>query len=191
MESYKCLDSAKYEIGDYSLISLREEDIYKIKVWRNSQMDVLRQNKVLTDTDQENYYKNAILPTFSQSNPKQILFSLLYLNQCIGYGGLTNIDWESKRAEMSFLVDVNRVNNKDIYIKDFTTYIALIKKVAFKELKFNRLFTETFDIRPLHISILESCGFVFEGKMKQHVFINDKFVDSLIHGILKEDYRDA
>lgn len=188
---YKILKTNEFVLNDYLLVPLRHEDLLLIKDWRNSQLDVLRQKSILTDDDQENYYKNAILPTFSQSNPKQILFSLLYLNQCIGYGGLTNIDWESKRAEMSFLVDVNRANNKDIYIKDFTTYIALIKKVTFKELKFNRLFTETFDIRPLHISILESCGFVFEGKMKQHVFINDKFVDSLIHGILKEDYRDA
>ena len=188
METYKCLKSLKYEDDDYSIVSLREQDIYKIKDWRNAQMDVLRQNKKLTDNDQEIYFKQAILPTFSQNYPKQILFSFLKSKKCIGYGGLTNIDWESKRGEMSFLVDKELTKNDEIYTNLFISYIKLLKIVTFEELKFNRLFTETFDIRPLHISILETCGFHFEGKMKQHVLINDKFVDSLIHGFLKEYY---
>jgi len=189
METYKCLKTKKFESGNYSILSLREKDIYKIKDWRNAQMEVLRQDNILTNSNQENYFKQAILPAFSQQNPKQILFSFLYTNQCIGYGGLTNIDWESKRAELSFLVNEEHAKNNKIYSNDFTTFINLIKKVTFIELKFNRLFTETFDIRPLHISILESNGFIFEGRMKQHVVINDKFVDSLIHGFLKENYN--
>lgn len=184
--NYKALNTNEFVLNDYSLVPLRYEDIFFIKEWRNAQIDVLRQKGILNDSDQENYYKQAILPTFYQDNPKQILFSFLKSDKCIGYGGLTNIDWESKRAEMSFLVAIERINNNELYKNDFTSYISLLKKVAFEELKFNRLFTETYDIRLLHISILEACGFLFEGKMKQHVFINDKFVDSLIHGILKE-----
>lgn len=184
--NYKALNTNKFNLENYSIVPLRQEDIYLIKDWRNAQMDVLRQTKVLTDNDQLNYYQNAIVPTLSQSHPRQLLFSFLYNETCIGYGGLTNIDWESKRAEMSFLVNPERVKDKETYTKDFSIYISLLKIVTFNELGFIRLFTETYDIRPLHISILEQNGFEFEGRMRQHVIINGIFVDSLIHGLLKK-----
>jgi RimJ/RimL family protein N-acetyltransferase len=187
--NYKVLNTNEFILNDYSLVPLRNEDIFLIKEWRNAQIDVLRQNKILTDTDQENYFTHVIIPTFTQEAPCQILFSFLKSGKCIGYGGLTNIDWESKRTEMSFLLDKNRSNDSEIYKNDFNAYISLLKVVTFRELKFNRLFVETFDIRPLHVSILESTGFVFEGRMKQHVVINGKFADSLIHGFLKEYYN--
>ncbi|MNC80618.1 hypothetical protein D3C75_1334820 [compost metagenome] len=63
-----------------------------------------------------------------------------------------------------------------------------MKKVTFDTLQFNRLFTETFDIRPLHISILEKCGFQYEGRMKQHAYVAGALVDSILHGYLKEFY---
>ena len=61
-----------------------------------------------------------------------------------------------------------------------------MKRVAFDDLGFNRLFTETYAFRHEHISLLEKNGFRFEGKMKQHTMINGTFVDSLLHGYLRE-----
>ena len=91
------------------------------------------------------------------------------------------MDWEAKRAEVSFLVDPVRVKNSQLYEKDFRNFLSLLKKVAKEQLKFNRLFTETYDIRPFHIKILEANGFEFEGRMNEHVVINNEFVDSLLH----------
>jgi len=64
--------------------------------------------------------------------------------------------------------------------------LTLIKAVAFDYLKFNRLFTETFNIRQFHISTLESNGFIREGVLKEHVIINGKYVDSIFHGCLNK-----
>ncbi len=106
---YKILKHDTFFDGEYSLTSIRKEDLYLIKQWRNNQMDVLRQNKVLTDEDQLHYFHHIVFPEFDKNNPKQILLSFLYESRCIGYGGLTNIDWESKRAEISFLLDDGRI----------------------------------------------------------------------------------
>lgn len=170
------------------MIPLREEDILDIKDWRNSQLDILRQKHLLTNREQESYYKNIIKPAFSDPAPEQILFSFLLKNQCIGYGGLTNIDWDSKQAELSFLLDSKRIADQAVYEKEFTIFLNLIKQLVFCGLQFNRIFTETYDIRPFHIVILEKNGFVPEGRMRQHVLIDGRFVDSLIHGFLKEYY---
>jgi len=185
---YICLKTNEYFIDNYFITPFREEDIFLIKKWRNEQLNILRQNKLLSDEEQKSYYENVIKPTFTQSNPKIILFSYLQDNECIGYGGLTNLDWISKRAELSFLLKTMRSYNNKMYEKDFSIYLKLIKSVAFEEINLNRLFTETFDIRPLHIKVLEKNGFELEGRLRQNVYIEGLFVDSLIHGLLRERY---
>jgi len=150
--------------------------------WRNAQLKVLRQREPLTPEKQERYYQGVILPSFAEKTPRQILFSYLHKEELIGYGGLVHISWEDRRAEVSFLVDPDRVGDSSIYSQDFSLYLSLIKQAAFQHLGFMRVFTETYDIRPHHISILESSGFQLEGRLKAHVWIDGKPVDSLIHG---------
>ena len=174
--------------GNYQLIPLREQDIFDIKTWRNAQMDVLRQNHELTNEEQLQYFHEVIKPTFTEQKPNQMIFSFLLEEICIGYGGLTNIDWKSKRAELSFLLNPARVANNVVYEKDFSTFLTLIKRLAFEELQFHRIFTETYDIRPLHIAVLEKNGFVMEGRIRQHVLIGSQMVDSLLHGFIKKQY---
>lgn len=187
--SYIQLKKSIYSSGNYSVVPFREVDLMKVKQWRNEQIEVLRQPRLLTDDDQIFYYENHIKPSFTDLKTKIILFSFLLEGKCIGYGGLTNINWEDKRVELSFLLNPERVKDKIIYTSDFTHFIELMKAIVFVDLEFNRIFTETYDIRELHVSILEKCGFKLEGRMREHVRINEKFFDSLIHGIIKGDYE--
>jgi len=187
--SYLVLKEAVIAIGDYRIVPLRKEDILSIKDWRNDQMAVLRQNTVLTSDAQLRYYDTVVRRSFEERQPNVMLFSYLLRNECIGYGGLTNIDWFSRRTEMSFLLDTGRANRLELYEMEFSNFISLIKKVIFLDLEFNRIFTETFDIRDGHVRILEKNGFRLEGRLRQHVLIDQRFVDSLIHGYIKEDFR--
>jgi RimJ/RimL family protein N-acetyltransferase len=184
--NYECLKKQTYTYDDYIVLPLRWEDKLDIMNWRNAQMDVLRQSKVLTIDDQLRYFEKVIAPLFTQKNPEQLLFSMLFKDECIGYGGLVHINWQDKRGEVSFLLDNNRVSDETLYEKEFSIFLNIMKELAFKELQFNRLFTETYDIRPFHISVLEKNGFILEGRMKQHIYISDGYKDSLIHGYLKE-----
>lgn len=185
--NYHCLQKQLYSLGSYQLVPLRHEDIFSIMQWRNDQMDILRQKAPLTRDDQENYYHTVIGPSFHEKHPKQILFSYLLDGVCIGYGGLVHIDWQAKRAEVSFLIDTTRADASKTYQQDFTTFLRLIKNVAFEDLHFHRLFTETFDRRSAHVAILEKEGFKLEGRLKDHVLINGKYIDSLIHGCVHNE----
>lgn len=184
MNNYKILDKEQFSYGSYSIQALRHEDIFKIMKWRNEQMDVLRQDRVLQKHDQEDYYQKAILPSYSDTDPAIILFSFLYESNCIGYGGLTNVDWDSRRAELSFLLATDMINDNKLYAKSFSVFLNLVKEVAFTELKLHRIFTETYDFRPFHIEVLEKEGFALEGRMRDHLRIKNKYVDSLIHGLI-------
>lgn len=184
---YRCLAEDCYADADgYAVVALREQDIMQIKEWRNAQIDVLRQNRPLSDEEQRRYYRQVVEPSFAAAEPQLILFSFLHHGELIGYGGLTNLDWVSRRAEVSFLVDPVRAGDHALYEQVFLAFLSLMRRVAFAELNLNRLFIETFDIRPHHVSAIERFGFRPEGRLKQHVWTRGRFVDSLIHGYLKE-----
>jgi RimJ/RimL family protein N-acetyltransferase len=183
---YRIIPHSAYHSNGYEICAIREQDIYDIKNWRNDQMDVLRQTRKLTDEDQVRYYRTHVIPTFQEYQPDKILFSFCFDQQCIGYGGLTNIDWSSHRAEVSFLMDTKRVGDHLQYSIDFGTFLQLLQQVSLRDLCFNRLFTETYDIRPWHIQVLEENNFRYEGRLLQHVKIGDQYIDSILHGCLKE-----
>lgn len=180
--SYRCLTHQSFSLGKYTLVPIRGEDMEAIRVWRNAQIRYLRQKEPLTVEQQDKYYHEVLLPSFSQTEPSQVLMSFLLNGVCIGYGGIVHINWVDRRGEVSFLVETERSLNSETYFQDFTNYLQLIKRVGFEDLHLHRLQTETYAIRPLHIKALESQKFVLEGCMKDHVWIEGEFVDTYVHG---------
>ena len=178
---YSFLSINKYCIKEYCLVPLREEDMELIMKWRNEQIDVLRQKKPLTKDQQHSYFNQVVMKSFSDDKPDCVLFSFLINSVCVGYGGLVHIDWESKTAELSFLVDTNRYSDKNLYKSDYNSFLTLISEIVFEDLKFKKLFTETYDIRPHHIEILEKFGFKEEKRIENSVEINGKNVCSVFH----------
>ncbi|WP_394992724.1 GNAT family N-acetyltransferase [Emticicia sp.] len=189
MNQYKCLEKQRFDLNEFSLIPIRSEDILKIRVWRNDQMKILRQNEYITEEKQIAYYENQIVPNFNSEHPKQLLFSYFKNNELIGYGGLVHFSWLDKRAEISFLLNTKFINDSKIHDLYFENYLHLIQKVAFEDLKLNRLHTEVYDTRQHHVDILENCGFILEGRLRNHIFIDERMVDSLLHGKLKSEYK--
>ena len=159
-----------------------------IRKWRNEQIDILRQNKPLTKDEQSKYYHQVIKKSFYEKKPEMILFSFLIKNNCIGYGGFVHIDWNSKKAELSIILDTNRTKKQEIHKKEFSIFLKIILNIGFEQILFNKISAETFDIRPTTIKILEENGFNCEGRLKSHVKIKNKYKDSLIHGLLKEEF---
>ncbi|AYQ36397.1 GNAT family N-acetyltransferase [Runella sp. SP2] len=181
MRNYKCLKNRVFENSHYSLLPIRDEDKVSIMNWRNEQIDVLRQKEPLTLEKQDWYFKNVISPLFEQANPPQILWSFFKQNELIGYGGLVHISWEDKRGEVSFLLNPARIEDNHTYREDFLNYLSLLSRAAFEDLSFNKIYTETFDIRDFHISVLEEAGFLKEAILKRHWRINNQWVDSIFH----------
>ena len=182
MSSYKVLHKQKFESGNFSLIPIRFEDRLDIMKWRNEQIYHLRQNKPLTFEDQDIYFKTIISNLFDQEQPNQILFSFLENNNLIGYGGLVHLNWFDKNAEISFIMstELEEFRFEDVW----KAYLKLIEKVAFKELKFHKIFTYAFDLRPNLYPVLISAGFNEEARLKQHCFSEGKYIDVVIHSKL-------
>lgn len=183
--AYACMPRPILSLGSLWVQAVQEYYIEDIRQWRNAQMNILRQSTLITPDEQKNYFQKHIWPDMSSLHPKNILLAYMEDDHFIGYGGLVHIAWEHLRAEVSFLLSPPLRNSQDNYSRYFSIFLQLLKELAFKDIGMERLFTETYAIRTHHISVLESVGFSREGLLKNHVKIEGKSVDSIIHGCIK------
>lgn len=179
MNYYKVLNNQTIKIGEFSLVPIRFEDRLKIMQWRNEQIYHLRQNKLLTIQDQDNYFNNVVANLFEQENPNQILFSFLENDECIGYGGLVHINWIDKNAEISFIMQTSIENTR--FEEIWSRYLGLLEHIAFKDLNLHKIFTYAFDVRPHLYSTLLKANYNEVVRLKEHCFFDGKYIDVLIH----------
>jgi RimJ/RimL family protein N-acetyltransferase len=166
----------------YQLRPIHWNDRDAIREWRNAQIDVLRQMNPLSDNEQDNYFSNIVLPQFTEEQPEQILFAFIEDSHLVGYGGFVHIVWSDHRAEVSFLNDTHRSDQK-IFSQDWSEYLTLLVQLA-RRIGFHKLTTETYGIRTELIEILENFGFTQEGILQDHHRINGAPVDSFAHTFL-------
>ena len=184
MNQYRVLKSQIFKKGNFSIVPIRLEDRFDIMEWRNEQIYHLRQSKPLTKEDQENYYNNVVSKLFNETAPKQLLFSFLEKNVCIGYGGLVHINWIDKHAEISFIM--NTKLEKENFESYWSIYLNLIKQLAFNELNLHKIFTYAFDIRPHLYNVLEKNEFTKEVNLKDHCRFNGEYKDVVIHSLINK-----
>ena len=128
---YQCLK--KFEnlsTEDIIITPIRFEDRILIRQWRNEQIYHLRQQGVLSEDEQDKYYKDKISPLFIKEQPSQLLFSIYRKGSLVGYGGLVHISWIDKNAEISFVMNSKLEN--EYFCKYWTIFLKLIEQVAFK-----------------------------------------------------------
>ena len=182
---------SRSELSDDVIIlrALRKEDIENIRLWRNAQMDVLRQACAISSEEQVDYFEQHVWPEKISSQPRQILLGIALSNKLIGYGGLVNLHWADQRAEISFLLSCE-IEDQPVFREEiFKRFLLLIRELSFESIGLKRIWTETYSFRKAHIKTLESSGFKLEGCLRKHVIINGERVDSLIHGIICGDHE--
>lgn len=164
--------------------ALRNDDIEFLRRWRNEQQAVLRQQSPLSPEHQRHWFEHVVLPSYQQQHPHELLVVVTENEQPVAYGGLTNIEWVSRRAELSFLAATARTHHVGDYRQEFTIFLRWVIQLTFDELGFARLFTETWSFRQDHIDVLEAVGFKCEGTLRNHVVKDGVYYDALIHGLL-------
>jgi len=179
MDKYKRLNRQKFNKGVFSIVPIRYQDRLKIMKWRNEQLYHLRQPRTLTVEEQDNYFNTTIKSLFSQNYPSQILFSYLEKDVCIGYGGLVHINWTHKIGEVSFIMTTSLEGEKFAF--HWSNFLILLEKVVFEELKFRKMSTYAYDLRPHLYPILEDNGYIKEEILKgEHTFEGNP-LDVVIH----------
>ena len=185
---YKILKGKAFTLGSYSISSVLMEDALSIMKWRNEQIDALRQKSPLTREAQLSYFNNLASKDYENTKPDQILVSFFLDKTLIGYGGLVHCDWDYQRAEVSFLLDTVRTKNAKQYAQEMEIFFNLIQNLSFRFLNFHKLTTESYSHRKHHVGIIESCGFMRDGVLREHALVNGKWVDSIVCSCLRTDF---
>ncbi len=102
----------------------------------------------------------------------------------IGWTIFTGIDWKNQLAEYRILI-----GDKNYWSKGYgQEATALILAYAFNELNLNRVFLRVDHRHAGGIKAYEKSGFQREGVLRQEIFSEGEFHDSVLMSILKKEY---
>ncbi len=65
-----------------------------------------------------------------------------------------------------------------------------VLKKAFDELGLHRVYLTVLGDNEQAMQMYERCGFVNEGYLREHLMIDDRYVDWKLYGILEQEYRE-
>jgi RimJ/RimL family protein N-acetyltransferase len=103
----------------------------------------------------------------------------------LGMIGLHKIDWKNRDATFGiFIGDEN--SRKKGYGKEATN---LLLEYAFQTLDLERISSSCWDFNIASQSLHKSCGFIQEGTKRRAGYIDGERRDSILFGILKEEWR--
>ena len=98
-------------------------------------------------------------------------------NWCTSIGAIN-----TQSCPLSWQLSLKRI----IFFVHWTTYLSLIKEVAFTALKLHKMVTDAFDLRPHLYAVLEEYGWVRETVLKDHCFYDGRFKDVVVYRLLKK-----
>jgi RimJ/RimL family protein N-acetyltransferase len=173
--------------GSVAVRAVEPAHVEAIRLWRNAQIDVLRQSRSITPEEQVAYFERVIWPDKGADRPANILLGLFEDGRMIGYGGLVHIAWDYGRAEVSFLLATEIAQDEERVSTLFATWLRQMQRLAFDDLGLSRLTTETYAMRALHLRILDEAGFQREGLLRQHVRVDGRPINAVVHGCLASD----
>jgi hypothetical protein len=138
---------------------------------------------------QRRYFARNVFNQFTRPEPNQILFGIIRKDILLGYGGLVHLNWVESQGEISFLLNPLISENSDRYEEVFLSFLQVIEYVAFDELKFDRITTETYGFRTKHIQILEKFGMRQKEVLYNRIMLNNHYFDSILHSKHREGLK--
>jgi len=104
----------------------------------------------------------------------------------IGYTGFWNINWRDRHAKHAVLIGDPTYQGRS-YGREI---ILTSARYAFDEMCLYRLGAIILETNEASLKAYQECGFQLEGRMRKHTFRGGKHVDSLLLGLLAEEYRE-
>jgi RimJ/RimL family protein N-acetyltransferase len=129
----------------------------------------------------------VLLSQFEQiANDKEsVSFSIEADGIYIGHCGLHSFNETARNCEMSVEIG-DRSYQGHGYGREV---IRLLLDYAFEHRNMNRVHLKTHSENERAIRAYKACGFVEEGRMRQHIWVRGHFVDSVLMAILKSEYE--
>lgn len=103
----------------------------------------------------------------------------------IGRCGLHNWNRDHWRAEIGYLMEDESFKQQGL----MSEAVEAVIDYGFKQMNLNRIEALVADYNTASLKLLEKNGFVKEGVMRNHYYVNGVFEDSVVFSLLREEYR--
>ncbi len=166
------------------LRALEKEDLTKLRDWRNSShvRKSTREYRLLNMVNQKNWFESI----HQKNPPQEIMFGILNKQKkLIGVTGLTYIDWKNRHSEISIYLSTKGWQTKP----EAKEVIHLVMQYGFEELNLHRLYVEIFELMKENIKLFSKEKFVKEGCLRQKIWRNKKWWDTIIYSKLANEYE--
>lgn len=105
--------------------------------------------------------------------------------EVVGVISLMKVDRRHKNAELGYWV------GKKFWNRGIATEAASkVMEFGFQVLNLERIYAKCFHNNEVSRKVMEKVGMKLEGKFRHEVFKENKFIDTLYYGILKEDWKE-
>ena len=102
----------------------------------------------------------------------------------IGGGGLHDIDWHHRWAELGIFIGA-----RDYWGRGYgTDAVQTLSTWGFDTVNLNRVYLRVFADNARAIRCYEKVGYQHEGRLRQHNFNNGAYRDTLIMGLLRSEW---
>jgi len=162
--------------------SLEAEDLRQLLDWRNSEFlrKTCREYLLLSMEHQKRWFDSLL-----KTPPDNIMFGVESKEgKLIGVCGLTWINWKNRNAEVSIYIGEKEWQGKGAAADSLKTLV----KYGFETLNLHRISAVIFQFNEPSIKLFTKCGFKFEGKHREAHYIDGKYWDEMIYGILRAEY---
>lgn len=104
----------------------------------------------------------------------------------VGNCGFHNIDWRCRAAEVGIFI-----GEKSLWNRGYGTEVMrLLLKHGFHTLNLNRIALDVYETNLRAIRSYENAGFVHEGRRRQAMFKDGRYVDILQMSVLRSEWQE-
>lgn len=104
--------------------------------------------------------------------------------QLIGNCGFHKFDWQARSGEIGIFIGDKAYWNKGYG----SEALNLLLQFGFNRLNLNKIYLEVFETNPRAKRVYEKAGFVEEGRLRQDVYLNGRYIDVFVMSILRAEW---
>lgn len=116
----------------------------------------------------------------------RIEFAIEADGKYIGRCGLHGIDLNARHAELGI-----GIGNREYWGRGYgRDAVRLLLGYAFRVRNLRRVWLEVHAANERAIRAYRACGFVEEGRLREHVWLNGCYVDNVLMGVLRDEWEE-
>jgi diamine N-acetyltransferase len=169
------------------LRAAEREDIPRFVRWLNDPevTEGLLFYSVMSLAEEENWFENML------RRPKDEHVFVIEICQDqvwtpIGNCNFNNIDWRVRSAELGIFIGEKQLWNQGYG----TETMRVLVRYGMQMLNLNRIMLEVYATNLRAIRAYEKAGFVLEGRKRQGMYKNGKYIDVLLMSVLRSEWQE-